>query len=85
MKIEQENQNFKQIFAGQNHSIAVSKQGRVYTWGYAGYGVLGRKGLENIPIKIETGFSNNNRVSYLVIPPKQVGYFEDSTSKSLGN
>lgn len=74
MKIEQENHSFKQIFAGQNHSIAVSKQGRVYTWGYTGFGVLGRKGLESIPVKIETGFKP---MSYIVLVPKNTNFFED--------
>lgn len=43
MSITQEaHATFKDVKAGYNHSMAVTKQGKVYTWGYSGYGVLGR-------------------------------------------
>ena len=34
---------FTQIVAGFNHSMALTKNGLFYTWGYNGYGLLGRK------------------------------------------
>ena len=31
-----------QVCAGFNHSMALSKSGKVYSWGYGGKGLLGR-------------------------------------------
>ena len=31
-----------QVCAGFNHSMALSKSGKVYSWGYSGKGLLGR-------------------------------------------
>ena len=40
--------------AGFNHSMCLSKSGKVYTWGYNGRGLLGRlKGFEeHLPIEV---------------------------------
>ena len=60
LKIEEEPKvKFRQIIAGHNHSMAITNSGKVYTWGYSGFGLLGRvsKGVENIPITIESGFA----------------------------
>ena len=67
--ITQESHTFKEVLAGYNHSMAVTKSGKVYTWGYTGFGVLGRKGIENIPVQIETGLKTKI-VKYLVKLPK---------------
>ena len=60
LKIEEEPKvKFRQIIAGYNHSMAITNSGKVYTWGYSGFGLLGRvsKGVENIPVTIESGFT----------------------------
>ena len=41
---------FAQIVAGFNHSIALTRLGQVYTWGYNGYNLLGRKNQTTVPI-----------------------------------
>jgi len=47
-------QEVVQIVAAFNHSLALGKQGRVFTWGYNGKDLLGRKeGPENIPLDLE--------------------------------
>ena len=33
--------------------MAITKNGKVYSWGYSGFGLLGRDGVQNIPIAIE--------------------------------
>lgn len=61
-KIEEEPLvTFRQMIAGYNHSLAVTKHGRVYSWGYSGFGLLGREGVQNIPVAIETGYQNMKR------------------------
>ena len=47
--------------AGYNHSIAVNHKGIVYTWGYSGFGILGREGVENIPLPLETCFETKKK------------------------
>lgn len=32
------------VVASFNHSLALSKTGKLYTWGYSGKGILGRQG-----------------------------------------
>lgn len=44
---------FKMIEAGYNHSLVVNSKGKVYSWGYAGLGLLGRDNREtfqNVPL-----------------------------------
>ena len=46
--------------------MAVTRQGRVYTWGYSGFSILGRtKEVQNIPIAIESGLAKPH-MSYKV-------------------
>ena len=35
------------VFASFNHSLALSKTGKLYTWGYSGKGLLGRTGSDD--------------------------------------
>jgi alpha-tubulin suppressor-like RCC1 family protein len=51
--------------------MAVTKQGKVYTWGYSGYGVLGRLGIENIPVQVGTGFKDGNNNYRVKLPKNQ--------------
>ena len=39
----EDNLFFRQAVAGYNHSMAVDENYVVYTWGYEGFGILGRK------------------------------------------
>jgi alpha-tubulin suppressor-like RCC1 family protein len=39
-----------QVAAGDWHSLALTEQGRVYTWGGASYGRLGHADLSNMPL-----------------------------------
>jgi len=41
--------------------MAVTSKCEVYTWGYPGFGILGRQGVENIPICIEAGIDGPKR------------------------
>jgi len=46
------------VCAGFNHSLAQSKTGKLYSWGYKGKGLLGRKcddanALYNTPLNLE--------------------------------
>lgn len=45
-----------QVLASYNHSMALSKNWRVYTWGYKGKGLLGRgsQAYDYLPIQIGT-------------------------------
>lgn len=36
------NSHILKVFAGYNHSIALSNKGKLSTWGYKGKGLLGR-------------------------------------------
>lgn len=44
------------VAAGYNHSLALSKSGKVYSWGYNGKGILGRIRMieEHLPLEIGT-------------------------------
>ena len=35
------------VFASFNHSLALSKTGKLYSWGYSGKGILGRFGEDS--------------------------------------
>ena len=50
VKIKEVKHTYGQVIAGYNHSMAVTKTGHIFTWGYAGFGLLGRKGVDNIPV-----------------------------------
>lgn len=47
--------NIVAISAGNYHSIALDKDGNVYTWGYNGYGQLGLGNTTNtvLPVKVD--------------------------------
>ena len=58
-----------QMIAGYNHSLAVNSKGKVYSWGYAGFGMLGRdskEAFQKIPLAIETSFPESERRLYKV-------------------
>jgi regulator of chromosome condensation len=40
------------IVCGGMHTVALSNQGKVYTWGCNDDGALGREGPENTPIQV---------------------------------
>lgn len=62
---------FRQVAAGYNHSMAVTRQGRVYTWGYSGFSVLGRtKEVQNVPIAIESGLAGRAMRFFVKVPAK---------------
>ena len=51
--------------------MAVSKSGRVYTWGYSGFSILGRtKEVQNIPIAIESGLASRAMRYSVKVPAK---------------
>lgn len=39
------------------HTVALSNEGGVYTWGCNDEGALGRAGAENLPIKVDSQLS----------------------------
>ena len=41
------------IVCGGMHTLALSKDGSLYSWGCNDEGVLGRSGAENLPLKVE--------------------------------
>lgn len=65
-----ENAHIVQVCAGYNHSIALSKQNRGYTWGYSGKGVLGRianpKPLPGMPLPL--GFVSGSQATIPLKP-----------------
>lgn len=66
MTIKPSTVTFLQIVAGYNHSMAITSDKRVYTWGYPGFGILGREGVDNIPVAIECGLRDNLKCLYNV-------------------
>ena len=58
---------FTQIVAGFNHSMALTKNGLFYTWGYNGYGLLGRKNQTTVPVQILTdmGIGWKSNLNYI--------------------
>ena len=66
MTIVQENHTFKQVVAGYNHSMAITSKMQVFTWGYPGFGILGREGVDNIPVAIENGIRDQDKRNYIV-------------------
>lgn len=74
---EQTGVTFRQVIAGYNHSLAVTSDGRVYTWGYDGSGLLGRKGVQHIPVAIETGWDNNSKGFKVRVPRKVLAIKQD--------
>jgi len=63
---QKSNISFQQIVAGYNHSMAITSTKHVYTWGYPGFGILGREGVDNIPVAIECGFKDNEIRKFIV-------------------
>ena len=49
-------ENIIAVAAGNSYSVALDKDGNVYTWGYNGYGGLGLgdKTTRNLPVKVES-------------------------------
>jgi alpha-tubulin suppressor-like RCC1 family protein len=55
--MQDKNELIVHVAASYNHSLAVSKNGKVFTWGFSGKGVLGRQRKIEEYLPIETGFS----------------------------
>jgi regulator of chromosome condensation len=53
-----QNKSVIRVACGGLHSVAVTEDGEVYTWGCNDDGALGRDGEENFPAKVE-GFGND--------------------------
>ena len=45
-----------QIVCGGMHTIALASNGSMYSWGVNDVCTLGRKGAENVPMKVDTDF-----------------------------
>ena len=52
--------------SGFNHSIALTRSGYVYTWGYNGYNLLGRKDHHTVPVRILTDMGSGPKTNYIV-------------------
>jgi regulator of chromosome condensation len=62
------------VACGGLHTVAVSKEGAVFTWGCNDDGALGRVGDENFPTQV-TGFPENTSIINVLL------YFGSSVSK----
>jgi regulator of chromosome condensation len=45
------------IVCGGMHTVALSNQGKVYTWGCNDEGALGREGAENMPLEVSNSLA----------------------------
>ena len=45
---------------------------QVFTWGYPGFGILGREGVDNIPVVIENGIKESDKRNYAVHLPHNI-------------
>lgn len=67
----------KAIAAGQNHSLALTTDGKVYSWGQNNYGQLGTSGNDrSYPQEINGGALGNNNVSAIA-----AGYYHSLALK----
>lgn len=66
--------NVKQIFCGDNHSIALTYLNEVYVWGNNNYGQLGvgDNNNRNVPMKLE--FTNSETAGFLIFNSKNSSY-----------
>ena len=82
--LSSQNTQFTQIVAGFNHSMALTKSGHFYTWGYNGYGLLGRKNQTTVPVQILTdmGIGWKTNLNYISEVQQhqnyQVQYYDDN-------
>ena len=74
---------FTKVSAGENHVLALSKDGGVYSWGNNGFGQLGLGNLksENTPKRI-TSFDKTKSINFTTYPGEN---YKDSLTQDNGN